>query len=64
MAKRDKIDEINYAVGEAIKRLRKVYSRVYSDPVAADNIRLCIKGLGRFVEPQPNYTEPIDIFNV
>lgn len=64
MAKRDEIDKINYTVGEVIKRLRKVYSRVSSDPVAADNLRLSIKGLGSIVEPQPNYTEPIDIFIV
>ena len=60
-------DQINYTVTSVIDRLqRRVNARpsVSRDPVASDNIRLAVKALRRIVEPAPDDTEPIDIFDV
>ena len=57
--------DINYTINSVIDRLqRKVYARrsVQPDAVACDNIRLAIKALRRLIEPETEYSEPIDIF--
>lgn len=57
------VQEMSDTIDEITRRLRKLESRVFRDPVAGDQVRLSLNVLSRMRRPeQPDY-EVIDIFD-